>query len=207
MALIIPPGYGLATWHFIHSDAVRPWVTTCGVDISEAGGDFEEAASDLSAAITQTDGFLQIMDSNMIYTHFTLKVGSDGGDGPLIEVARGEVGGSGYTSPPINLAVLVRKVTASGGRRARGRFYWAGVVSEANIGELGVIDGAAVTEIQDAANSMYSSMATGVGGSPIPMPPVILHDSEGAGAEPAPTPVTSFVAQSLAATQRRRMRR
>jgi len=37
-------------------------------------------------------------------------------------------------------------------------------------------------------------------------PPVVLHRSEGAGVEPAPTPILSFQAESKIATQRRRLR-
>lgn len=207
VALVIPPGYGLATWHFKHTAAVRPWVVTCGVDLSDAAGNFTAAATQLSAAITQATTIIDSLDTSQVYTHFTLKVGADGGTGPLIEVTRGDVGADAKDTPPMNLAILVRKTTAFGGRRGRGRMYWAGLLAEAGVDELGIITSSVVTSLQTRFTNVYNHMVNGIGGSPISSPPVILHDSTGAGTEPAPYPVTSFAVQALCGTQRRRMRR
>lgn len=207
MALIIPPGFGLGTWQFRWSGSARPWVVTCGLDLTGAAGDFAGVALEQSASITQAGGFLAYLDSQCVYEHYTLRVGADPGPGPTFVVPRGEVGERVGSSPPVAITALVRKNTAQGGRRGRGRMYFTGVFDEDDIDELGTFNSGTMTSLQDAATSMFISLRDGLGGSPTPTPAVILHDSEGLGAEPAPTECTSFVVQALAGTQRRRMRR
>lgn len=207
MATIIPPGFGLMTLNLKHESAIRSWAVTIGLDISDAGGAWEDALIEASSAFRVTSGVMSFMDTNVKLTTATLKVGSDGGDGPLVEFTYNEPGGRSGSAAPANLATLVRKVTASGGRRGRGRFYWPALVMDGEVDELGLLSSTLVDDLQGAFNLAHASLMSGLGGSPIPTPPVVLHDSEGAGIEPVPTPITSFSVQQLAGTQRRRMRR
>lgn len=102
---------------------------------------------------------------------------------------------------PNNCAYLIRKRTDAAGRRGRGRFYLPGV-AEANVSPTGVLDGVLLPE----ANTAAAAFLTGVQALTSVQDMVVLHRSEGLGTEPAPTPVTSLVADTRIATQRRRLR-
>jgi hypothetical protein len=104
--------------------------------------------------------------------------------------------GTGTTTPPpINTAVLVNKVTGMAGRRMRGRLFCPPVVPEANVNQVGIIDGAQVTAQQALWDAAYTAIvAAGY-------PPVILHNDGG-----TPTPVTSFSVQQRIGTTGRRLR-
>jgi len=94
-----------------------------------------------------------------------------------------------------NVAYLLRKVTASGGRRNRGRMYLPGV-NEGNVDGTGAVDGTAIGKL----NTAGSDFITDTGAADIGL--FILHSDGG-----TPTEITSFVASPKVATQRRRLRR
>ncbi len=94
------------------------------------------------------------------------------------------------------VAVLLRKTTAFGGRVGRGRMFVPG------LHEVDTLPGGRLT---DAAYSSWSAGAAAflnsLSTATIPM--VLLHNSP----ELVPYPVTSLVPERLLATQRRRLRR
>lgn len=101
---------------------------------------------------------------------------------------------SGQGATP-NTALLVKKNTAVGGRRGRGRMYWPGI-EEGVIDAYGNIDPTARDTFQDDFTNFLESLS----GSSIPM--VVLHAQSGF----TPHLVSSLAVQSVAATQRRRLR-
>ncbi len=95
-----------------------------------------------------------------------------------------------------NTALLLKKLTAVGGRRGRGRMYWPGI-------EEGVID--AYGNIDPSAQSVFQgkfdTFREDLSGSSTPM--VVLHAQSGF----TPHLVSDLVVQPVAATQRRRLRK
>lgn len=98
-----------------------------------------------------------------------------------------------------NTAILVKKQSALRGREHAGRSYLpGGYLDEGDVDEAGVISDAAVIAMQDNIAAVFSDLdaSTHVGAF------VILHTSE----LTAPDNVVLYKVESLAATQRRRMR-
>lgn len=104
-------------------------------------------------------------------------------------------GSPGLLALPPNNAVLIRKVTAAGGRTGTGRMYVPALI-ETEVDSSGLISGASQASIQAGATGMLSDLST----NDIPM--YVLHDS----ALIAPNLVTSLSVQTRVATQRRRLR-
>lgn len=97
---------------------------------------------------------------------------------------------------PSNCALLVRKLTALGGRKNKGRFYFPSCyLFEANVDQRGVIAGTQLTALQTAFSNFHASLILN------DVQPVLLHD----GPE-VPTNITQLAVQPTIATQRRRMR-
>jgi hypothetical protein len=101
------------------------------------------------------------------------------------------------SSVPANTAVIVRKVTAAGGRAGRGRFYFPGI-AENRVDGGGNIDGTYVDGLQTACGTFLADMVAAG------LPPVLLH----AAGSPItdPTPITALTVLSRCGTQRDRMR-
>ena len=110
----------------------------------------------------------------------------------LIASHGGSAAGQGVTP---NTSLLVKKTTSVGGRRGRGRIYWPGI-EEGVIDAFGNIDPTAIDVYQDAFTAFKESLSS----SSIPM--VVLHAQSGF----TPHLVDSLIVQSVAATQRRRLR-
>ena len=204
MAVLIPPGYAQVLVGIKHVSAVRSMAVTYGVDISAAGGNLSDVADTQQAALAAVGGLLAETDSSYTYTNIIIRSGSDPGPGPVFEKSVNLPGGTAGETPPVNTALLVRKVTPFGGRRNRGRFYWPGLVQDASVDELGVVTPARVTSLQSDFNTFRNNLETGLSATEVPTPMVILHDvTEGA---VLPTDVTGLIVQPVMATQRRRMR-
>lgn len=124
-------------------------------------------------------------------------VGQDGGD-LRIDGSRAPTPYTGApTALPPNCALLVRKITASGGRRGRGRFYLPGVI-EAYADGAGLIDSGTIAILQTNAGTMLSNLLLDADIAQV----VLLHST----APFTPTVITNFVVQNRLATQRRRLR-
>lgn len=119
--------------------------------------------------------------------------------GPFVEVPANS-GGEG-TGQPItpNVAVLVRKTTALGGRAGSGRMYWPGLL-EGNVNGAGVLEGHVVAGLQDAFNAFWLSLET------LNVPPMLLHGPGSPVSDDFPTVITAFNVDPVVATQRRRLR-
>ncbi len=128
-------------------------------------------------------------------------IGDSGGSIRFDSSITGIVGTGTGTLVPQNTAYIIRKTTASGGRRNRGRMYVPGVL-EGVVSEAGVLAGATITALNASAATLKPGGAVhtafGFLGDP-----VILHDS----GSQTPTPITDLGAQLLVGTQRRRLRR
>lgn len=122
--------------------------------------------------------------------------------------AKAVIGGSVTAQAPINTSLLVKKIGQFPRGRRPGRWFLP-VMPEGSLNEDGLFDTAYVT----GWNTNLASFETGISdvGPPVRGPVVIHTEDIGTEAEPnivfrGATPVTAFLAQQLAATQRRRMR-
>lgn len=203
MALIIPPGFAQAAWKWELNGDPEMIYTTCGLNVGGFGGDFQAACN--AAGADMFGAFPPAQTSNQWrYRGVVLRVGQDGAPPIVFETLYNDVGTGGATILPQNCAMLVRKRTASAGRRNRGRFYFPMLgILEAAVSQIGVINAADVTNAQARVDDLFSRQTTG----PNPTPPVILHSDGGVTAPGAPTPITGYGVESIIATQRRRMRR
>lgn len=95
-----------------------------------------------------------------------------------------------------NVALLVRKLTGSRGRKNRGRNYFPGMIYESDVDGAGVINPVQVGGFQGFFDNWYSALVA------LEFEPYILHNDE-----TPPTPVLQFEVDGVVATQRRRLRR
>jgi len=106
------------------------------------------------------------------------------------------VGAAGEVALPPQVAILVRKNTARGGRRGRGRIYWPGMTVSGYV-EGGVMTSGAQGLFQGAFETFRTALAAD--GCIL----VVLHDVAAGG---PPDVVTGLSVQATLATQRRRIR-
>lgn len=100
-------------------------------------------------------------------------------------------------SPPANCTILVRKNTALGGRRNRGRCNLpVAIMEEPNVDQAGNITTSVVTIIQNKVIAFHQALTTGG------LNAFLLHSH----VDDAPTEIVSLQVMNQLATQRRRMR-
>jgi hypothetical protein len=105
-------------------------------------------------------------------------------------------GTSALDACPPQVAILIQKFTGLGGRANRGRMYLPFAMDQTGVSQGGQIDPTVVTATTDAMNGLIADLAAA------DLPMVILHAGAGLPAE-----VISGTAESLVATQRRRVGR
>lgn len=115
--------------------------------------------------------------------------------GPSASVPFGNAGTDTSQALPGNTALLVRKNTAVGGRRGRGRMYIPGI-TEAESPGGGTVLSTFVTGMQTACATFLGHLSSAS------LPMVLLHSDA-----TAPTLVTSLTVESVFGSQRDRMRR
>lgn len=116
-------------------------------------------------------------------------------DVSVLDRTIGETGQlAGDVAPP-NTAALVKLTTGLIGRENRGRLYLPGCLLDTEVTDTGTIDSTALASIQGVMDYLVALMVDAT------TPAVILHSGVG-----APTQVTNVQVQSVAATQRRRLR-
>lgn len=204
MPLIIPPGFGQAVYELRLTGDSEPMVVTMGHDLGFWAGDFQGAADRLHVDFGAN--VMPALTNDYTFTGVTLYVGQDPPPPLVVTSTQADVAGAGSAAGlPQNCAMLWRKRTDLAGRRGRGRIYLPGL-EEGLVNEAGIITSVALASFQAQADAWYEDLTT-TGPGFEPNPPVVLHRSEGAGVEPAPTPITLFEVDELIATQRGRLRR
>lgn len=189
--MTIPAGWGQVTFEFT-GDAV-PTGAACVLGFQNAAEDSPtEIAQDMEAAFRVN--VLDDLSSSISLTLVRVKLGPDD-TGPSGEASGTGSGGVGGQAAPPNVAFLVHKATATGGRRGRGRMYLPGV-GDALVGSAGELIG-------ETASTLESSLFTFAGALTLAgLPLAVLHD----GAFP-PSLITGLTVDGRVATQRRRLRR
>jgi hypothetical protein len=197
--VIIPPGFAHIRILFEADGKLNQVITTFGVRLAAGVTDPVVVAG--NAYTAWTDAFPAAdLDSNWALVGAGATLGNDGDVGPTGEYLLRTAGSRAGECAPINFCPLIRKNTALGGRRNRGRMYLpAGYVLDSEVSELGGLVAAATTRLGGNATDLLTEMAAGPQFDAM----VVLHET----APATPTVVTGLSVQTLGATQRKRMRR
>lgn len=194
--MIIPTGYAQANFRFTGDALPTGAEITMGYDVTGFIGGPDDAAEGLALNWTSSEMFNFQCDS-VALTSVLVKFGPIA-TGPSAIYPTTVTGFESGQSVAPNTSVLVRKTTALGGRAGRGRLFLPGI-PEAKITESGAVDASWATSRQNDLNQwLLDDIADD-------LVPVVLHS---AGSPiTAPTPITVLLLDSIAATQRRRLRR
>jgi len=191
MTMVIPEGFSLVNILFGGTAVPRGAAITFGVD--NGGQTSNAVTSDVIGALT-VSGLIDNLSTSINTVMVRAKNGPNA-TGPFAENPHVDAGAGPAAAVVPNTAGLVKKSTALGGRKGRGRFYLPGL-PEGNVDSGGSIDSALVTAINTDLATFLATLATN--GSPM----VLLHSDL-----TTPTLVTSLSLEVVAATQRRRLRR
>jgi hypothetical protein len=196
--MIIPDGY--AQVNLIWGGVSLPLGAqiTFGVTTdSPASEDPAEIADVIRTAWAATT-LKTLYSSTVSMTGILVKLGpNDTGPSGLFAGTGAGTAGNEMTTP--NVAVLVQKNTAFGGRSGRGRMFLP-FLQENSVSSAGVITEGTRTTYQTQLNAFRTAIATE--GQTM----TLLHGGHG-GAITEPIPITSLSVSPTAATQRRRLRR
>lgn len=196
MPLNIPPGFGNCRFVFQCSGIVDEMGFSLGI-VPPGGTTAVDAAQEMSNFFNG-----QIWDSgaaaSVDYTWLRTEVTLMTTEGALIGVDA--INGAGVAAPAVaaaNLAIIIQKVTAVGGRKNKGRLFMpAGFIPETQVNSAGVLLPLFAAARGTEWNTMLGEMITNG------------YSAQLYHTDPAdePTQITGFVALSLCGTQRRRMR-
>lgn len=193
--MIVPVGYIQAWLRVRLSGLNRITYTQLGWQIDTPP--YTQANADaLIDAMAETLDNIVSADTIMDGGH--VLVGNDGGNLRYdVTLGSPHSGGRAGTGISPQVAILIQKRTALGGRRNRGRMYIAGA-SEGDIGTNGSLSGTLQTAVTGACDGLMN-LPVAVPAANISQP-VLLHD------EPPTTPtvITDLAMTLYSATQRRR---
>jgi len=198
---IIPPGFGHCALHILRSGDPDPYVITWGFDVETPPWTLADTTTALAQTVLALD---ELASTQEVFNRFVVTIGTDGP--PDIFDIPGVSAGidTALLRCPPQVAVLVKKNTAVGGRRGRGRLYWPSI-DEGTVGANGVINTSTVNAYQSSMNGFFN--AWGQTGALNSVGMVVLHAASPLSPTPPPTPITGLAVQALVATQRRRVRR
>lgn len=192
----LPEGFSNCRYIFTLSGVLDPMSFALGVQSTEVVSPSVMAAQmyDAFQEIFVIDAGALVEGWTFVGTSVTRTVGGEPVIGEKIEPITSS---SSVDGTIVNTAILVRKNTAAGGRKNRGRMFVPPFdLQEEVINSAGVISPSEVTDYQIKWELYRTALDTAN------LVPFLYHS----GIEDAPTPIESFTVQSLAATQRRRMR-
>jgi hypothetical protein len=201
--LDVPPNYQLVTYVLKHTIRAKPFTVHHGYRATITSLEITPLANALKSHFTTN--VMPQMDSDVtcqrVHILARIGVGLFSGDSNTPGVA----GGNGGAFPPNNSAAIFSIRGAPAGKANRGRMYMPSMVSEANVGEDGVIDSARLAVLQTTAQDWFSdindvpAIITGVEGEV-----VVLHYPGSPVA--TPTDVDTITVRPTVGTQRRRIR-
>jgi hypothetical protein len=171
---------------------------TFGVDPTST--DPVAVAASVRIAWTKVGSISTRIDNQVTMGPYTVRLGTDGSEAIVGVDSTQALGGSGGSATPPNIALLVHKRTARGGRRGRGRMFIPWATQIADVDERGTI-ASSTLGFTNTALAVFLAELTTQG-----CPMVVLHD-DGRTPPGAPNVVTSLTADAIVGTQRRRLGR
>lgn len=197
MALVIPPNYSQVVFRWALAGDAEVMVNTLGLDTTDVT--LWQEMTDALAVNTRTALPVTVILIGYSFLGVTVYRGQDGGP-PVVYESPAVVHNGTNAGPalPPNCAFLLRKRTAVGGRRGRGRMF---IPAGVGVGEDSVPVTGVMAEAQRAAlETRYNAWIDGLGPDP-----VLFHDSATPGGT-TPTPITALTVEARLATVRRRLR-
>lgn len=198
MGIIIPEGYSNCSFIFTCLGSVKEKVTSLGVISLDLVQPTAADIADQMQAIWSASGrpFAAASMTND-YTFKGCSVTQTVDGFPVVGTELVDVVGTvNSDSPPSNTAVIVKKVTAAGGRKNRGRMF----VPPAGLGEASIdSSGFYGSGTQAAFQALYTTAIVAMVAADLA--PFLFHSDA-----TDPTPITALSVESQVATQRRRMR-
>lgn len=191
--MTIPVDYAQCNFQFAGVGLPTGAEVTLGIAVDSFVGGPQDIADAVATAFNAGD-LNQLYSEDITCTKVVVKFGPDS-TGPTYESLIGAVGGSTGEAAGPGVALLVKKVTALGGRKNRGRLYFPGI-PEGSVDSAGAVAGGFLT----AAEGAFTDLVTDL--NAVNLPPMVLHS----GSE-TPTEILELVPQATTATQRRRLRR
>lgn len=193
-----PPGYASVSLKLQHSSLARAAYLTYGCNPTSS--DPAVVANSIVGCWLGPGSLNTKLDSSVTMTEVTVRLGTDGGEDLVGSATSTATGVPAYATPPPNVAILVHKRTARGGRRGRGRFFLPWMVQANDVGETGNLLAATRTALETACNAFRTLHATDPG-------PIVLLHRPGLTSSGPPDVVTAMQVMALVATQRRRLGR
>lgn len=188
---VIPVGYAQITYEFGGTALPSGAAMTMGCAIDGSFSGPTAAAAARTALMANLGAYIS---SNVTLLSTTIKVGPTE-TGPFFTDSTSVAGTGSATTVPPNVAVLVNKVTASGGRKGRGRMFVPGI-PEQDVNPNGTyatgVAAAWNTKLEDYRDDLIFAELI----------PVVLHND----ATP-PTAITALVLAPLVGTIKQRLRR
>lgn len=201
MTLVIPPGFGSAAIVLEGGVGTQPFITTIGLDMTDAGGDYVAVANKVFD--TYGVAFLESTSTDLSLTQVILSVGQDGGDQPTVSSDRAAVAGEATGDfAPLSVALLLNKRTAFLGRKGRGRMFIPGVIKDNMVDISGRVGTTTIEAFNEILESWLAVLAAGEGIDAPAIPAVLLHST----ATPAPTPISAMTVGPIVGTMARRIK-
>lgn len=197
MALVIPPNFSQVVFKWALAGDAEVMVNTLGLDTTDVT--LWPAMVEALATNTRTSLPVTVIAIGYSFLGVTVYRGQDGGPPVVYEsTAPAHAGTNAGPALPPNCAFLLRKRTAVGGRKGRGRMF---IPAGVGVGEDSVPATGVMAEAQRAAlETRYNNWIAALGPDP-----VLFHDSDSPGST-TPTPITSLTVEARLATVRRRLR-
>lgn len=205
MGIAVPIGEAQVTLRWLSSGDPEEMVTTFGISGLGPFADASAAAASITALAIGTVTGASVMAQNWVFKGSTVARKQDGGGFEIGEGPATVVGTASVQSLTSNTALLVRKRTASFGRRATGRMFVPGcLLGEALVNNNGFIDTGQIAAQQARWDDFLADLNTALVDDEM----VLFHSLGGtSGTEVLPSdPITALVVDPQVATQRRRMR-
>ncbi len=193
--MLIPPGFAQCNIMWGGVAMPRGAQTVIGVDPSGLAAGFTPVTVASAVYSAVRIKLLPETHSSLRLLRVVAKLGPNT-TGPAGEFGTGDDGLAVTAPDSPQVSLLVKKVTAGGGRQQRGRMFLP-MVAESQTDAGGVLTGGTRAAFQAAVEAFRLDLVA----RNVPM--VLLHNQP----EIIPTPVTGLVVDLKVATQRRRLRK
>lgn len=202
MSLVIPPGYGSAAFVLSGTAGTPNFVTTIGVRFPLNGTDYEGYANRLFNAYA--DHIMTRTWSGLTLQTVQLTVGAISGNGSVQSFESPVQGSLSGADAALAMSVIVRKATATLGRKGRGRMFLPGLLANEDVNPNGDMGQATQAAIQADVNAFQTAVEDEEPGSLLSLR--LLHNDESAGVTPEPTPILALVVDAKVGWVRKRIR-
>ncbi len=203
MAIVIPVNHGQYAHHFTIPGDNQEMLVTGGYEAEgpdTTANDVAQVLHDLAKTLVNARLPTQVTLKRTTTTLVTA-LGQDPNVGERVDPSPG--GRANSTLLTQNTAWLIKKLSAQGGRRNKGRQFWPGV-PDVSVNDVGILNVNEVTDWNAALATYLAGAQTSLRITRL----VIFHTLPPASTTPlAPTTIVGMIADGMVATQRGRLRR